>query len=38
VTRASYERAYTATTALYYGDKPTFSQILADIGRWATRL
>jgi Nucleotidyl transferase AbiEii toxin, Type IV TA system len=36
-TRAEYERAY-ASTALYYGDKPTFAEILKQIGDWADRL
>ena len=37
-TRAAYEKAYGATSALYYGDKPTFAQILKTIGTCATRL
>jgi hypothetical protein len=37
-TRETYERAYAASTALYYGDKPTFEQILTEIGAWIERL
>jgi hypothetical protein len=37
-TRQTYEKAYAASTALYYGDKPTFEQILAEIGTWIDRL
>jgi Nucleotidyl transferase AbiEii toxin, Type IV TA system len=31
-TRRSYEEAFTRSSALYYGDKPTFEQILTAIG------
>lgn len=37
-TRKSYAKAFTESTALYYGDKPTFEQILAEIGKWASKL
>jgi hypothetical protein len=37
-TRESYAKAFTESTALYYGDKPTFEQILAEIGKWASKL
>jgi hypothetical protein len=34
-TRAEYETAYAASTALYFGGKPTFAEILKEIGDWA---
>jgi nucleotidyltransferase AbiEii toxin of type IV toxin-antitoxin system len=37
-TRKAYERAYADTSALYYGEKPTFDQILKEIGTWKDRL
>jgi hypothetical protein len=37
-TRKAYEKAYVDTSALYYGDKPTFDQILKEIGAWSGRL
>jgi hypothetical protein len=37
-TRAAYEKAYAATSALYYAGKPTLDEILAEIGKWADRL
>ena len=37
-TREMYANAYNASTALYFGDKPTFEQILAKIGEWTARL
>lgn len=37
-TRASYASAYERGSALYYADKPSFEQILAEIGKWADRL
>jgi len=37
-TRKAYAKAFTESTALYYGDKPTFEQILAEIGTWIDRL
>jgi Nucleotidyl transferase AbiEii toxin, Type IV TA system len=37
-TRALYERAYEAGSALYYQGKPTFAEILALIGQWKDRL
>jgi nucleotidyltransferase AbiEii toxin of type IV toxin-antitoxin system len=38
VTRAAYAKAFAASTALYYGTKPTFEQVLAKIGMWIERL
>lgn len=38
VTRKTYEAAFAETSALYYGEKPTFAQILERIGKWADRL
>jgi hypothetical protein len=37
-TRKSYAKAFAESTALYYGDKPTFEQILKEIGVWIDRL
>jgi nucleotidyltransferase AbiEii toxin of type IV toxin-antitoxin system len=37
-TRKIYEVAYVASSALYYGSKPTFTQILERIKEWAGRL
>ncbi len=37
-TRKAYEKAYEDTSALYYGDKPSFDQILKEIAAWADRL
>lgn len=37
-TRKTYERAYEETSALYYGGKPTFDQMLKEIAAWADRL
>jgi hypothetical protein len=37
-TRKSYAKAFAESTALYYGDKPTFEQILKEIGTWTDRL
>jgi hypothetical protein len=37
-TRKSYAKAFAESTALYYGAKPTFDQILAEIARWKDRL
>jgi len=37
-TRALYAKAFAESTALYYGEKPTFAQILAEIGKWVDRL
>lgn len=37
-TRETYAGANEASTALYFGDKPSFEQILATIGEWAGRL
>jgi len=38
VTREFYAKAFAESAALYYGDKPTFEQILAEIGKWASKL
>ncbi len=38
VTRAAYETAYNATSALYYVGKPTLEEILGAIGKWADRM
>jgi hypothetical protein len=37
-TREIYNKAYEASAALYYKDKPTFEQILATIKRWIAKL
>jgi hypothetical protein len=37
-TRKAYARAFAESSALYYGDKPTFEQILEEIGKWIDRL
>lgn len=37
-TRELYARAFSSSTALYYGDTPTFEQLLAKIGSWIERL
>jgi hypothetical protein len=37
-TRNVYTKAYAESSALYYGDTPTFEQILAEIGKWIDRL
>jgi Nucleotidyl transferase AbiEii toxin, Type IV TA system len=37
-TRKLYDEAYTVSGALYYGDRPTFEQIMAEINAWADRL
>jgi Nucleotidyl transferase AbiEii toxin, Type IV TA system len=37
-TRALLANAYDRGSALYYADKPTFEQILAEIKKWANRL
>jgi Nucleotidyl transferase AbiEii toxin, Type IV TA system len=37
-TRADYEKAYNATSALYYRGKPTLDEILSEIGKWADRM
>jgi len=37
-TRRIYTAAYDASTALYYGEKPTFDDILKEIAAWADRL
>jgi hypothetical protein len=37
-TRKTYERAYVTSSALYYGNTPTFERILNAIGTWADRL
>lgn len=37
-TRKAYAKAYADTSALYYGDPPTFDQILTEIAAWSDRL
>jgi Nucleotidyl transferase AbiEii toxin, Type IV TA system len=37
-TRAIYDKAYEASSSLYYKDRPTFEQILATIKRWIAKL
>jgi hypothetical protein len=37
-TREAHARAYADTSALYYGNPPTFDQILAEIAEWRDRL
>jgi len=37
-TRKAYEQAFVASSALYYGDKPSFDQILKKIKAWKDRL
>jgi hypothetical protein len=37
-TRALYENAYERSSALYYGNKPTFDQILTEIEKWIDKL
>jgi hypothetical protein len=37
-TRALYAKAYDRGSALYYADKPSFEQILAEIKRWSGKL
>ncbi|WP_119389805.1 nucleotidyl transferase AbiEii/AbiGii toxin family protein [Taklimakanibacter lacteus] len=37
-TRATYAKAFEASSALYYGGKPTFEEILKEIRDWAERL
>jgi hypothetical protein len=37
-TRKMYDDAYSKMSALYYGEKPTFEQILALIKQWSDRL
>ncbi len=37
-TRAACEKAYNATSALYYAGKPTLDEILVEIGKWTDRL
>jgi hypothetical protein len=37
-TRKLYEKAYDDSSALYYGSKPTFTQILERIGKSIDRL
>ena len=37
-TRAAYQKAYDATSALYYAAKPTFDEVLKTIGTWASKL
>jgi hypothetical protein len=37
-TRDLYAKAYERSSALYYADKLTFEEILAEIGKWVARL
>jgi len=37
-TRKAYAKAFADSSALYYGDKPTFNKILEDIAVWTNRL
>jgi Nucleotidyl transferase AbiEii toxin, Type IV TA system len=37
-TRKAYAKAFADSSALYYADKPTFEQILEEIGKWIDRL
>jgi Nucleotidyl transferase AbiEii toxin, Type IV TA system len=37
-TRKAYAKAFAESSALYYGDVPSFEQILAEIGKWIDRL
>ena len=37
-TRAACAKAFAGSTALYYGKKPTFDQVLGRIGAWIDRL
>lgn len=37
-TRTLYAKAYEASSALYYADKPTFEEILAAIKKWINKL
>jgi len=37
-TRKLYTKAFADSTALYYGKKPTFEEVLARIGEWIDRL
>jgi Nucleotidyl transferase AbiEii toxin, Type IV TA system len=37
-TRGEYAKAFAESTALYYGAKPSFDEILREIGKWADRL
>lgn len=37
-TRALYEEAYDRSGALYYADKPSFEEIMAEIGKWISKL
>jgi hypothetical protein len=37
-TRKTYAETYAKTSALYYGSKPTFDQILERIKEWIDRL
>ena len=37
-TRKAYAKAFAESSALYYGDKPTFEQILKEIAAWIERL
>lgn len=36
--RATYAKAFAGSTALFYGQKPSFEQVLKRIAQWADRL
>lgn len=36
--RALYANGYDRSGALYYADKPTFEQILVEVGKWVSKL
>ena len=37
-TQAIYDDASEASSSLYYKDKPTFEQMIAEIGKWVSKL
>lgn len=37
-TRKAYVKAFSDSSVLYFGEKPTFEQILEEIGKWIDRL
>jgi hypothetical protein len=37
-TRNAYAKAFDGSSALYYGDKPTFEQVLEEMSKWIDRL
>jgi hypothetical protein len=36
--RALYDDAYDRSGALYYAEKPSFEEIMAEIGKWTGKL